>query len=118
VPAVAAVPTVAQALPPTPSPTAAPAPAPAAATAASAPVEGDYITSPFVGTFYGAPRPEAANFCAVGDKVQPGQTVCIVEAMKLFNEIEADFACEILEVLAENGQAVEFGAKLFRVKRV
>lgn len=119
VPAVAAVPTVAQALPPTPSPaaaSAAPAPAPAAP-APAAEAAGDFITSPFVGTFYASPRPDADAFVAPGTKVQPGTTVCIVEAMKLFNEIEADFACEILEVLVENGQAVEFGAKLFKVKR-
>ena len=120
-PAVAAVPTVAQALPPTPSPTAAP-PAAAATAAAPAPAAtedaGDFITSPFVGTFYAAPRPEAAPFTSVGSKLSPGDTVCIVEAMKLFNEIEAEFACEILEVLVESGQAVEFGAKLFRVKRL
>ncbi len=98
------------------------APAPAAA-AASTPereevASGDFITSPFVGTFYRSPRPDAPAFCEVGDRVSQGQTVCIVEAMKLFNEIEAEFACSIEEVLVENGQPVEYGAKLFRVRKL
>lgn len=106
----------------------APAPAPAAVSAApaapaaddAAPTEdaGDFITSPFVGTFYTKPRPDSDPFIQVGDKVQVGDTVCIVEAMKLFNEIEADFAAEILEVLVENATPVEFGAKLFKVRRL
>ncbi|MCR9166399.1 MAG: acetyl-CoA carboxylase biotin carboxyl carrier protein [Nannocystaceae bacterium] len=108
------------------APLAAPAPAPAApagpaaaAAPAAAPAErpGDFITSPFVGTFYRSPRPDAPSFVEVGAKVQPGTTVCIVEAMKLFNEIEADFACTIEEVLVEDGQPVEYGAKLFRVTK-
>ncbi len=99
---------------------AAPAAVPVAAPApAAAPAErpGDFITSPFVGTFYRSPRPDAPSFVEVGAKVQPGTTVCIVEAMKLFNEIEADFACTIEEVLVEDGQPVEYGAKLFRVTK-
>ncbi len=92
------------------------APAPAASPTPQE-VPGDYITSPFVGTFYGSPRPDAPSFVEVGSKVQPGSTVCIVEAMKLFNEIEADFACTIEEVLVEAGQPVEYGAKLFRVTK-
>ena len=96
----------------------APAAAPAAAPApVAAERPGDFITSPFVGTFYAAPRPDAPSFVEVGAKVQPGATVCIVEAMKLFNEIEADFACTIEEVLVEAGQPVEYGAKLFRVTK-
>jgi acetyl-CoA carboxylase biotin carboxyl carrier protein len=106
---------------PVPSaPAAAPA-APAAVVASAAPVEaaaGDFITSPFVGTFYRASRPDSPSFCEVGDRVAPGQTVCIVEAMKLFNEIEAEFACTVEEVLVENGQPVEYGAKLFRVRKL
>ena len=87
--------------------------------AAPAPIpEGDFITSPFVGTFYISPRPDADVFVKVGDTVAEGRTVCIVEAMKLFNEIEADYACVIQEVLVENASTVEYGAKLFRVKRV
>jgi acetyl-CoA carboxylase biotin carboxyl carrier protein len=105
---------------PAPAPVAAPAPAaPAAAApaAAAAQEEGDFITSPFVGTFYRAPRPDAPNFAEVGARIEAGQTVCIVEAMKLFNEIEADFSCTIEDVLVENGQPVEYGAKLFRVRK-
>ncbi len=101
----------------------APAPVPVSVAATPAdgppksPKEGDFITSPFVGTFYRAARPDAPNFVEVGATVSPGQTLCIVEAMKLFNEIEADFGCVIEECLVENGQAVEYGAKLFRVKK-
>lgn len=80
--------------------------------------DGDYITSPFVGTFYTCPRPDAPLFVKVGDTVSAGTTVCIVEAMKLFNEIEAEFGCIIEEVLVANQQPVEFGTKLFRVRRL
>jgi len=78
----------------------------------------DYITSPFVGTFYTAPRPDAPTFVNIGETVSAGRTVCIVEAMKLFNEIEAEFGCVIEEVLVGNQQPVEFGTKLFRVRRL
>jgi len=84
----------------------------------AAEAEGDFITSPFVGTFYRAPGPDAEPFVEVGGTVKPGQTLCIVEAMKLFNEIEAESACVIDECLVENGQAVEYGAKLFRVRKL
>jgi acetyl-CoA carboxylase biotin carboxyl carrier protein len=76
-----------------------------------------YITSPFVGTFYPAPTPGAEPFVKVGSEVKPGQTLCIVEAMKLMNEIEADVGGTILEVLRENGKPVEYGDKLFKVKK-
>lgn len=100
------------------APVAAPAPVVASAPAAApAELPGDFITSPFVGTFYSSPRPDAPSFVEIGAKVQPGSTVCIVEAMKLFNEIEADFGCTIEEVLVEDGQPVEYGAKLFRVTK-
>lgn len=101
-----------------------PAPAAAAAAPAAAPVaaakadEGEFITSPFVGTFYSAPRPDADQFVKAGESVSAGQTVCIVEAMKLFNEIEAEFGCVIEEALVQNGEPVEFGAKLYRVRRL
>jgi acetyl-CoA carboxylase biotin carboxyl carrier protein len=75
-----------------------------------------YITSPFVGTFYRAPAPGAEPFVQAGSKVKPGQILCIVEAMKLMNEIEAEYPCTILESLVENGESVEFGQKLFQVK--
>jgi len=81
-------------------------------------VSGETINSPMVGTFYEAPSPESPAYVKVGDKVKAGQTVCIVEAMKIMNEIQAEFDCEILEVLVEDGQAVEFDTPLFKVKRV
>lgn len=77
-----------------------------------------YITSPIVGTFYSAPSPEAKVFVSVGDVVKAGQTVCILEAMKLMNEIESEFECEIEAVLVSNEQKVEYGQPLFRVKKV
>jgi acetyl-CoA carboxylase biotin carboxyl carrier protein len=76
-----------------------------------------FITSPFVGTFYRAPAPDADPFVEAGGTVKKGQTLCIVEAMKLMNEIEAEFPGTILEVLVENGQSVEFGQKLFKLKK-
>ena len=81
-------------------------------------VEGDLITSPMVGTFYQAPSPDSPPYVKVGDKVKKGQTLCIIEAMKIMNELEAEFDCEILEILVEDGQPVEFDTPLFRVKRV
>lgn len=115
-----AVPVAAAASPAAVAP-AAPAPAPAAAPAAAAKPaadEGTFITSPFVGTFYTSPRPDADVFVKPGSTVSEGQTVCIVEAMKLFNEIESEFDCVIEEILVENASPVEYGAKLFRVKRL
>ena len=76
-----------------------------------------FITSPFVGTFYRAPGPEAANFVEVGSSVKQGQTLCIIEAMKLMNEIESDAAGTITEILVDNGKSVEFGQKLFKLKK-
>jgi len=81
-------------------------------------VEGELITSPMVGTFYQAPSPDSPPYVKVGDKVKKGQTLCIIEAMKIMNELEAEFDCEILEVLVEDGQPVEFDTPLFRVKRL
>jgi acetyl-CoA carboxylase biotin carboxyl carrier protein len=97
----------------------APAPAPAAAPAAAAaePADSVDVTSPFVGTFYRSPSPEAPSFVEVGSVVRPGQTLCIVEAMKLMNEIEAEISGTITEVFAQNGKSVEFGQKLFRIKK-
>ncbi|PGT87648.1 MULTISPECIES: acetyl-CoA carboxylase biotin carboxyl carrier protein [Bacillaceae] len=74
------------------------------------------ITSPMVGTFYAASSPEAGNYVSVGSKVTNDSVVCIVEAMKLFNEIEAEVKGEIVEILVENGQLVEYGQPLFLVK--
>ncbi len=75
-----------------------------------------YITSPIVGTFYRAANPKAPSYVSVGDKVRPGQTLCIVEAMKLMNEIECDITGEIVKVLVENGQPVEYGERLFAAR--
>jgi acetyl-CoA carboxylase biotin carboxyl carrier protein len=101
---------------------ASPAPATAAPVRETAPTTtptgADYITSPFVGTFYTSPRPDAPTFVKIGETVSAGTTVCIVEAMKLFNEIEAEFGCLIEEVLVANQSPVEFGTKLFRVRRL
>ena len=80
--------------------------------------EGDLITSPMVGTFYQAPSPDSPPYVKVGDKVKKGETLCIIEAMKIMNELEAEFDCEILEVLVEDGQPVEFDTPLFRVKKL
>ena len=77
-----------------------------------------FITSPIVGTFYSAPAPDAPAFVKVGDQVKNGQTVCILEAMKLMNEIQSEFDCEIEAVLVSNEQKVEYGQPLFRVKRL
>ena len=75
------------------------------------------ITSPMVGTFYRSPSPEAPAFVNVGDSVANGKVVCIIEAMKLFNEIESEVSGKIVKILAENGKPVEYGQKLFLVKK-
>lgn len=75
-----------------------------------------YITSPIVGTFYRAPNPNAPLYVQAGDRIRPGQTLCIVEAMKLMNEIESDVAGEVVKILVENGQPVEYGEPLFAVR--
>ena len=74
------------------------------------------IKSPIVGTFYGAASPGAAAFVKIGDVIQPGQVVCIIEAMKLMNEIEADVSGELVRILVENGQPVEYGQGLFAIR--
>jgi len=89
-------------------------PAPAAA-AVPAEAAGTFISSPFVGTFYRAPSPEAPQFVEVGQAVRKGQVVCIVEAMKLMNEIEAESEGKIEEILVQNGEHVEYGQHLFRL---
>ena len=99
---------------------AAPAAAPVKEEAPAAPVANDAdlhkITSPMVGTFYQAPNPDSPAYVKVGDKVGDETIVCIVEAMKLFNEIEAEIKGEIVEVLVKDGQLVEYGQPLFLVK--
>jgi acetyl-CoA carboxylase biotin carboxyl carrier protein len=100
-----------------------PAPAPAFAAApapASAPVAVDdkahVVTSPFVGTFYRKPNPDSPVYVQLNDKVEKGSVLCIVEAMKLMNEIEAETAGRVVEVLVQNGQSVEFGEPLFKLE--
>jgi acetyl-CoA carboxylase biotin carboxyl carrier protein len=88
-----------------------------AAATDEAPSDSVDVTCPFVGTFYRAPSPDAPSFVEVGSVVRPGQTLCIVEAMKLMNEIEAEVSGTVVEVYAQNGKPVEFGAKLFRIKK-
>lgn len=78
---------------------------------------GHFITSPMVGTFYGSANPDSPPFVKVGDQVGPETVVCIVEAMKVFNEIPAECSGKIIAVLVENGAAVEYGQKLFRVEK-
>lgn len=80
------------------------------------PVSGNIIKSPLVGTFYAAPAEDAAPFVKVGDAVEKGQILAIIEAMKLMNEIESDYAGTVAEVLVENGQAVEYGQPLFVIR--
>ena len=94
--------------------------APAAAPVAAA-VEkelGDVVTSPIVGTFYRAPSPESPSYVEVGQVVEKGETLCIVEAMKLMNEIEAEFRCKIVKICKENAQPVEYGDQLFIVEKL
>jgi len=94
--------------------------APPSASPASIPTsENDtvFVTSPFVGTFYRAASPDAEPFVTDGATISKGQALCIVEAMKLMNEIEAEFAGTIVKILVENGQSVEYGQKLFEVRK-
>jgi len=97
------------------------APSLAAARAAAAALEESedglaFVTSPIVGTFYRAPNPDADPYVKVGDFVQKGQVLCIVEAMKLMNEIESDAAGTVIRIYAENAQPVEFGERLFAIR--
>jgi acetyl-CoA carboxylase biotin carboxyl carrier protein len=111
---------VTQAVPQSMYPSYAPPPPSAPPTALEAVAEDPrvvYVTSPFVGTFYRAPSPNAPAFVEVGGTIKPGQPLCIVEAMKLMNEIESEIGGTLLEILVENGKPVEFGEKLFRVRK-
>ena len=92
--------------------------APNAPAAAAAVESGETVNSPIVGTFYRAPAPDASPYVEVGQVVETGQVLCIVEAMKLMNEIEAEFRCKIVKICKENAQAVEFGDPLFVIERV
>lgn len=92
------------------------APAPVAAPVVEAVPAGHIVKSPMVGTFYRSSSPGAKSFAEVGQQVKEGETICIIEAMKILNEIEADKAGTITKILAENGQAVEYGAPLFIIE--
>lgn len=85
-------------------------------TPSKAPPKGIEVSSPMVGTFYRAPSPEAPPYVQIGDRVKPGQVLCIIEAMKLMNEIEAEVSGKIAEIFIENAQPVEFGQALFRIE--
>jgi acetyl-CoA carboxylase biotin carboxyl carrier protein len=117
-PAVAHIPSVA-ALPlaaPVPAKAAAPAAAEAAAPGGKAKGNEHVITAPMVGTFYGAPSPGAKPFVEIGDEIKVGQVLCIIEAMKMMNQIEADKAGRLTSIMARNGDPVEFGQPLFVVE--
>lgn len=79
-------------------------------------VLGTIITSPMVGTFYESPSPDSESFVKLGDNVKKGQTLCIIEAMKLMNEIESDVSGEVIEILVKDGDMVEYGTPLFKIK--
>lgn len=102
---------------PVAAPAAQPAPAQAAAAPATEPAKkGKPLTSPMVGTFYSAPSPEAKPFVEVGQTISQGDVVCIVEAMKLMNEIESEFSGKIVEICVKDGQPVEFGQVLMYIE--
>jgi acetyl-CoA carboxylase biotin carboxyl carrier protein len=95
-------------------PAAAAAPAPTETPAA--PVQGQQVTAPMVGTFYSGPAPGAKPFVDIGTEVKPGDTLCVIEAMKMMNQIESEFAGRVVSVLVENGSPVEFGQPLFVIE--
>jgi acetyl-CoA carboxylase biotin carboxyl carrier protein len=102
---------------PAPTPKAEAAPAPATPAPAPAAEAGHTVKSPIVGTFYRAANPTAKPFVEVGTRVSAGTVLCIIEAMKLMNEIESDAAGEVTAILVENGQPVEYGQPLFTIKK-
>lgn len=88
------------------------------AEAVSAPKSGEVINSPMVGTYYSSPSPESPSFVEVGSTVKKGQTLCILEAMKIMNEVEAEFDCKILEILVKDGSPVEYDMPIFVVEKL
>ena len=108
----------------TSAPSAPAAPAQAAAPAAAAPEgapaatpqRGQQVTAPMVGTFYSGPAPGAKPFVEIGTEVKPGDTLCVIEAMKMMNQIESEFAGRVVSILVENGSPVEFGQPLFVIE--
>ena len=101
---------------PVAAPAAAPAPAVQAAAAAPAARDEKLVTAPMVGTFYASPAPGAKSFVEVGEEVRVGQVLCIIEAMKMMNQIESERAGKVVAVLAKNGEPVEFGQPLFAIE--
>jgi acetyl-CoA carboxylase biotin carboxyl carrier protein len=104
-----------------PQPVAAPPPAPAITATSAAPqraleTDGVLVKSPIVGTYYDSPSPDAPPFVKVGDAVEPGQVLCIIESMKLMNEIEAEAGGTVISKLVENGRPVEYGEALFSIR--
>jgi acetyl-CoA carboxylase biotin carboxyl carrier protein len=93
-------------------------PKPATQSAATEVKPGEIITSPMVGTFYKAPSPDSPPYAKVGEIVKKSKSMCIIEAMKIMNEIEAEFDCKILEIMVEDGQPVEYDMPLFRVEKI
>ncbi len=103
---------------PSSAPAAAPAPAaPAPAAAAPAVPAGPSVKSPMMGIFYRAPSPSSPPFCKEGEQVKPGQVICMIEAMKVFNEIKAEYPCTIVKYLVENGKPVKAGQDLISITR-
>jgi acetyl-CoA carboxylase biotin carboxyl carrier protein len=99
-----------------PAPAAAAAAAPAEPAAAAAPIRGQQVTAPMVGTFYSGPAPGSKPFVEIGQEVKPGDTLCVIEAMKMMNQIESEFAGRVVNILVENGSPVEFGQPLFVIE--
>jgi acetyl-CoA carboxylase biotin carboxyl carrier protein len=92
------------------------APAAAAPDAAPPPIRGQQVTAPMVGTFYSGPAPGSKSFVEIGTEVKPGDTLCVIEAMKMMNQIESEFAGRVVSILVENGSPVEFGQPLFVIE--
>lgn len=115
-PPVVSAPVVQQAVPAAAAPASAPAAQPAAPAAAEPAKKGKPLTSPMVGTFYKAASPDAKPFVEVGQTVSQGDVVCIVEAMKLMNEIKSEFSGKVVEICVEDGQPVEFGQVLMYIE--
>jgi acetyl-CoA carboxylase biotin carboxyl carrier protein len=101
---------------PAPAPALSQAAVPASAPAVPEPAGSHILNSPIVGTFYRSPSPDAPSFAEVGSRVKKGQVLCIVEAMKLMNEIESDVDGEVVQIFPQNAQAVEFGEPLFAIR--
>ena len=115
---VVAAPAVASSVAPVAIAPAAMASAPVASSTESSAKAGDTIKSPMVGTFYSSPSPESPAFVNVGDVVKKGKTLCILEAMKIMNEVEAEFDCKIVEILVKDGSPVEFDMPIFVVEKL